>query len=144
MAIDFTSTPLRLSEPLKEGWTHAEAVALCEILEQIAPKYGAHVALTGGCLYKDGIRKDIDIMLYRIRQADEINATGFFKRVEEVLGIYLLGPFHFNWVQKALTPDDEPKSIDFFFPEGDKVDEKFLATAEYNSNEAEYHGRNFS
>lgn len=50
------------------SWTQEEAIQLCRLLEALAPTFGCHVALTGGCLYKDGERKDCDILLYRIRQ----------------------------------------------------------------------------
>lgn len=43
-------------------WTQAEAIALCREIEQICPRFGCHVALTGGCLYKDGPRKDADLL----------------------------------------------------------------------------------
>lgn len=49
-------------------WHQADAIALCRAVEAIAPNYGYHVALTGGLLYKDGPRKDCDLVLYRIRQ----------------------------------------------------------------------------
>lgn len=51
-------------------WTQSEAIELCRKLEAFAPEFGYHVALTGGLLYKDGERKDCDIVLYRIRQVD--------------------------------------------------------------------------
>jgi hypothetical protein len=53
-------------------WTQADAIALCRKIEEHVPDAGMHVALTGGCLYKDGTRKDADILFYRIRQADEL------------------------------------------------------------------------
>lgn len=49
-------------------WTQADAIELCVQLEAIAPKFGCHVGLTGGTLYKVGERKDCDVLLYRIRQ----------------------------------------------------------------------------
>ena len=57
-------------------WTQPEAIALCKDLEAFAPEYGCHVALTGGLLYKDGPRKDVDIVLYRVRQVSEIDMAG--------------------------------------------------------------------
>lgn len=42
----------------------SEAVILARVVERIAPRFGFHVALTGGCLYKDGERKDIDLLFY--------------------------------------------------------------------------------
>jgi hypothetical protein len=49
-------------------WTHEQAVSLCVQIEAICPAFGCHVALTGGCLYKEGQRKDLDLIFYRIRQ----------------------------------------------------------------------------
>lgn len=46
-------------------WTLDDAVPLCGILEGWAIGYDCHVALTGGLLYKDGPRKDCDIVVYR-------------------------------------------------------------------------------
>lgn len=94
-------------------WTIDQAVQLCRELESIAPKYGAHVALTGGCLYKDGGRKDVDIMFYRIRQVDQIDQGGLFAEVTARTGITFGDGFGF--VYKAKTTDG--KNIDFFFPE---------------------------
>jgi hypothetical protein len=53
------------------SWSTKEAVDLCRLVESVAPAHGFHVALTGGLLYKDGYRKDADIVLYRIRQRPE-------------------------------------------------------------------------
>lgn len=47
------------------SWTWELARDLCVRLESVTPDYGAHVALTGGVLYRDGPRKDCDIVLYR-------------------------------------------------------------------------------
>ena len=50
------------------NWTQQHAIELCKRIESVCPRYGCHVALTGGLLYKDGPRKDCDILFYRIRQ----------------------------------------------------------------------------
>ena len=55
---------------------HDMAVTLCRLIETFAPQYGCHVALTGGCLYKNGDRKDIDVLFYRIRQVEKIDHDG--------------------------------------------------------------------
>src|ERR1035437_5571090 len=54
-------------------WTQTEAIELCVKVEAICPKYGCHVALTGGLLYKQGKRKDCDLLFYRIRQVEQID-----------------------------------------------------------------------
>lgn len=93
-------------------WTQAQAVKLCRMIEAIAPDYGCHCALTGGTLYKDGPRKDADILFYRIRQTPEIDVDGLMFALMERVGI-LPGKDH-GWCYKA-TYEDRP--IDFFFPE---------------------------
>lgn len=92
------------------SWTREEAVELCTAIEAVAPEFGAHVALTGGLLYKTGERKDADIMFYRIRQSS-IDESGLFEALQG-LGIELTE--RFGWVQKAVF---RGKNIDFFFPE---------------------------
>lgn len=70
-----------------------------------------HIALTGGCLYKSGKRKDIDIVVYRIRQVDTINTELFLKTFEH----------HGGRVHKdngfCIKASWEGKPVDFFFPE---------------------------
>lgn len=105
-------------------WTTEEAIDFCRKLEAIAPEYGCHVALTGGCLYKDGPRKDLDILFYRIRQVDEIDLKCLFAALK---GFGITLTTNHGWVQKAIYGD---KNIDFFFPEykpsfWDKVADKF-------------------
>lgn len=103
---------------MAKKWTRQEALALCTRIEPIAAKYGAHVALTGGCLYKEGARKDVDILIYRIRQEPGIRAREMFAEMYDVLNIQ--GHACFGWVAKATIEDaltGEIKDIDFFFPE---------------------------
>ena len=42
-----------------------DAITLCKILHEKLSVHGYYPALTGGLLYKDGPRKDIDIIIYR-------------------------------------------------------------------------------
>jgi hypothetical protein len=95
------------------GWTQAEAVALCVQVEAICPEFGCHVALTGGCLYKDGERKDLDLLFYRIRQAPEIDKDGLF---HALLSIGIEHQRGFGWCHKATHLG---RNIDCFFPEED-------------------------
>lgn len=60
-------------------WTQDQAIALCREIERIAPEFGCHVALTGGLLYKDGPRKDCDLVFYRIRQRETIDVEALFR-----------------------------------------------------------------
>lgn len=47
------------------NWTLDSAQALCMAVESVVPAFGCHVALTGGVLYKEGERKDCDLVIYR-------------------------------------------------------------------------------
>jgi hypothetical protein len=95
-------------------WAQADAIALCRAIEAICPDYGCHVALTGGLLYKDGERKDCDILFYRIRQVDEIDVEGLFAALSTI-GVERVSGF--GWVYKAVY---QGKPIDCFFPESDR------------------------
>lgn len=92
-------------------WSHDEAIALCRRIEEVCPGYGCHVALTGGTLYKDGLRKDVDILFYRIRQSPSIDTDGLFAALGKI-GIERTSGF--GWCIKATF---EGRSIDCFFPE---------------------------
>lgn len=94
-------------------WTQREAIDLCIKLERIAPAFGAHVALTGGLLYKSGQRKDCDILIYRIRQIEKIDIDGLFCAAKDIDIVKTGG---FGWCHKA---EYFGKPIDFFFPEED-------------------------
>lgn len=107
---------------MSKQWNTEQAIKLCRKLEVIAPRFGAHIALTGGCLYKDGDRKDVDIMVYRIRQVQEVDKVGFFEAIKEALDIDWIDDF--GWCNKATI---NGKDIDFFFPDevgGDYGDEE--------------------
>lgn len=100
-----------MSAILKPRWTQTEAVKLCRTLESIAPACGAHVALTGGCLYKDGPRKDCDILLYRIRQVQNIDTSRLFAALADV-GVIVTRDC--GWCVKAMYGELQ---VDLFFPE---------------------------
>ena len=95
-------------------WTLQDAVFLCRMLEQISPKYGAHVVLTGGTLYKDGPRKDCDILFYCIRQWDEIDESGLLEALTQVG--FEIGRKH-GWVTKATYCG---RNVDLFFPDANQ------------------------
>ncbi len=84
---------------------------MCAVIERICPKFGCHVALTGGCLYKSGLRKDCDVLFYRIRQTPEINVDGLFEALAMRGFVRQSG---FGWCYKATW---EGKPVDCFFPE---------------------------
>ncbi len=97
-------------------WTQERAVKLCRDVEAISPKFGCHVALTGGTLYKDGERKDADILFYRIRQVNAIDVEGLMAALTE-LGV--VPGKDWGWCYKATY---EGRNIDFFFPEREGLD----------------------
>ena len=97
---------------MSKTWNTEQAIELCRELEVIAPKFGAHVALTGGALYKSGERKDVDILIYRIRQVEQIDIDGFMTAINESLSVE--PDRDFGWCFKASVAG---KKIDFFFPE---------------------------
>lgn len=52
------------------SWSQAEALAACMELEPLIRPLGMHIGMTGGCLYSEGERKDMDIILYRHHGAE--------------------------------------------------------------------------
>lgn len=110
-------------------WTQQEAIELCKKIEAICPPFGCHVALTGGLLYKDGPRKDCDILFYRIRQRDKIDQEGLFQALEEIDIIEMSGfGWCFKFVYAPNMDEKHCKAIDAFFPEEQG--------GEYNKEEA--------
>ena len=98
-----------------------EAIELATLVESIAPRHGCHVALTGGCLYKAGDRKDCDLIIYRIRQVEEIDILGLINSLAEV-GIETIADFGF-----CHKCSYKGKPVDILFPEcigGDYQDEQ--------------------
>lgn len=95
----------------RRTWSQHEACVVAELVEKVVVPVGAHVALTGGCLYKQGLRDDLDLLFYRIRQTKELNE-------DAVLGVLTAIGFeikdHYGWVYKAKYAG---KSVDLFFPE---------------------------
>lgn len=106
------------SGPSTPVWTQRDVFKLCVGLEEIAPAFGAHVALTGGLLYKLGKRKDADILFYSIRQVDVIDISGLLNSMKEIGFTAISGPYH-NWLYKA---EYEGKPVDLFFPEEPRPD----------------------
>jgi len=95
-------------------WTLAEGVALCTAIQSISPKYGCHPALTGGLLYKEGPRKDCDVVIYQRGDVDgerpEIDWLGLWAELKTI-GIELVKDF--GYVKKCLY---QGKSLDIFDP----------------------------
>ena len=93
-------------------WSTDQAISWCIELERIAKKHGGHVALTGGTLYGQGLRKDLDIVIYRSADEPKFNWDEFFAEVELFLGI--TRGTDFGYCKKAKTEDG--LDIDFFDP----------------------------
>jgi hypothetical protein len=93
------------------NWTQEQAIELAKVVESVAPKHGAHVALTGGCLYGVGARKDCDLLFYRIRQVEQIDMEALW---ESLKAVGLVKESGFGWCHKATFMG---KPVDCFFPE---------------------------
>lgn len=93
------------------SWTQQEAIDLAVKIEAVCPEFGYHVALTGGCLYRKGLRQDCDLLFYTIRQFENPNYEGLLGKLGE-LGIQCYAQFGFC-VKAGLGP----KSLDLLFPE---------------------------
>lgn len=92
-------------------WSRNIALDLCKEVEAVCPPFGCHVALTGGLLYKDGPRKDLDLLFYRIRQVEKIDEENLLLKLSDI-GFTMQE--RFGWVQKAVYWD---MPVDMFFPE---------------------------
>lgn len=92
-------------------WTQQEAIELCKQVEAICPKFGCHVALTGGLLYKDGERKDCDLLIYRIRQTSIISYDGLWEALKTI-GLHMIRGY--GWCYKC---EFNGKPVDVFDPE---------------------------
>jgi hypothetical protein len=97
---------------MKPKWIRIEGVELAREVEAVCVPYGCHVALTGGVLYKDGPRKDCDLIFYRVRQVKQINMAGLWEALKTI-GLERLGGN--GWCHKAVY---QGKSVDCLFPEG--------------------------
>lgn len=102
--------PKYVTEPMNP-WTQTDAIKLCVLVENICPQYGCHVALTGGLLYKHGMRKDCDLLFYRIRQSADIDYDGLFDALKSI-GLEKVKGYGF--IIKATY---EGKPVDCIFPE---------------------------
>lgn len=96
---------------MSEQWLQSEAIALCREVEEMCPEYGCHVALTGGLLYKDGPRKDCDLVFYRIRQVEEIN----WDYLEQ--GLSMIGFTDFKFYGFCVKAKYKGRPVDMLFPE---------------------------
>ena len=89
-----------------------DGVDVCRCIYHALSGHGFFPALTGGLLYKDGERKDCDIVIYRHRQNIERFET---EQLQEKLESIGFSDFrHFGFVTKAKFKGFD---IDIFNPE---------------------------
>lgn len=63
------------------------AVSLCALLNSVCRKHGYFVALTGGCLYSMGERKDIDVLFYVNRNmTKQVDRPALLQEISAMLG----------------------------------------------------------
>ena len=103
---------------MKTTWSQSEAIELCKRIESFAPQYGFHVALTGGCLYRDGERSDIDLIFYRDRRYNK-NVLGLLNRLAVLFECFPFGAgsedFQTNNWRYVLY--SHQRKIDVLFPQ---------------------------
>lgn len=106
---------LLTSEQNALQWTLQEGVALCRAIQELpSEKFHCHPALTGGLLYKDGPRKDCDIVIYQRGdtggEREPIDWTGLWAALE---GIGLLLLHDHGYVKKCVY---RGQAVDIFDP----------------------------
>jgi hypothetical protein len=98
-------------------WIRAEGIELAREVEAACVPHGCHVALTGGLLYKDGPRKDCDLIFYRVRQVKEIDMRGLWAALAAI-GLHRIKGN--GWIHKA---EYSGRNVDCLFPEGVWLDD---------------------
>ena len=89
-----------------------KAIKLCAKLYEVLSPLGFYPALTGGCLYKEGERKDCDVVIFRNRQA---HCGVELKDLEPVLRLAGFTDFHhYGFVTKCMYLG---AAVDLFNPE---------------------------
>jgi hypothetical protein len=99
-------------------WTLQDGVALCTAIHELpSQKFNCHPALTGGLLYKQGPRKDCDIVIYQRGDVDgkrePIDWANLWIALES---IGLLLAHDFGYVKKCVY---HGKHVDVFDPTED-------------------------
>lgn len=93
-----------------------DAIILCTLLYEHLRGIGIYPALTGGCLYKQGNRKDIDIVLYmdnsNLRELEDIEG--------KLKAVGLENFKHFGYVTKCLW---NGYTVDILLPQTLKDDD---------------------
>lgn len=111
-------------------WNLEQAIATAKRIEPIAREHGAHIGLTGGVLYWEGARKDVDFIVCRHQVPQdnpaylaEVPVDAFVDALRAV-DIRLFKPMH--RVYKCTLGDPaERRFIDFIFADrtGDLTDD---------------------
>lgn len=113
-------------------WNTDEAIEFCALIEETVEACGGHVALTGGCLYKEPEdRKDVDILIYRHKKDTPVALAKLWEGLE---GIGIKKTHSYGRIVKATCSDGE-QHIDLFFPEDENpIDDDAF---EYGANAQE-------
>lgn len=105
---------------LTKFWSVTEAVELCTLIQSVSPNHNCHPALTGGLLYKTGLRKDCDIVIYQRGDTDgvrpPINWDGLWF---DLVKIGLDMNVDYGYVKKCVW---RGKTVDIFDPTKDGGD----------------------
>lgn len=110
-------------------WTQDQAVLFSREVEMRCLRFRCHIALTGGTLYKDGERKDLDLMLFRERQEKVVDTKALFEDFRKI-GLFQVSDH--GWVVKfKYQPQNAGKDfnewdkhaydVDILIPEEDRV-----------------------
>lgn len=111
-------------------WNLEQAITTAKLIEPIARQHGAHIGLTGGVLYWEGARKDVDFIVYRhqVPQDDpaylpEVPVDAFVDALRAV-DIHLFKPMHRVYKCTLGDPADR-RFIDLIFADrtGDLSDD---------------------
>ena len=101
-------------------WSLDTAVDACAKIENVVSGFGFHVALSGGTLYKSGIRKDVDIWIYphSVDRNTPLNRTEVDYMADKVARIF--GTTYSRASTKCYNDDKIVyklgNNIDLFFP----------------------------
>ncbi len=112
-------------------WTLPAVMLLARAVEAIAPPFGFHVGLTGGLLYKDGPRKDADLLFYSIRQTVAPDQPGL---IAALAGCGVTIKSTHGWMAKA---EWRGMPLDLFFRETGKTGAEGSSSADENAAELE-------
>lgn len=124
--------------PMDQYWNLNEALGLCHSVEQVCSKLGFHVALTGGLLYRGGVRKDCDLMFYPHNGADP-DLESLWPALESKAGLYRtkanplnLDPGQPPSTNRCIKAEYQGKRVDILFPYGIDALEGHITSPAYD------------